>query len=265
MSLLTRAWVATSLLAFALPACRAQSALTTIADPLHAAVLHPELPSNLPIDPSAALIPPDSTPQAAELKPDRPYNHAGDVASVDYPSLEERRKSYLFDLIGPRAFLGAAASALVDQASEIKVGYPSDGAPGPGKHPAHGVVPEWGQGLRGYGKRYGSEFGLGFISTTSKYAIGEALHQDVTYHSCDCPGHPIQRLFHLLTGSYAARTEHGRTVPSIPIFVSPFIASEAAVHIWYPSRFNSSDAIRISLSPLYTLPIRNLIAEYGNH
>jgi hypothetical protein len=247
MSSLQRSWIASALLALSLSAAHAQANLPS------------DSSTSLPSDPSAP------SPQATELKPDKPTHRSDDVQGIDYPSEHQRRQSYLYDLIGPRAFLGAAASALIDQAASLKVGYPPDGYPGPGKHPAHGEVPEWGEGLPGYGRRFGSEFGMGFISVSSKYAIGEALHQDVTYHACDCPGRPIHRFVHLFLGSYSALTEHGRTVPSIPIVVSPFIASEAAVHIWYPSRYNVSDALRISLSPLYTIPIRNLIAEYGNH
>jgi hypothetical protein len=250
MSSLQRTWIASALLALCITGAHAQSSLVAIAEPLTLTqpLATPELPS---------------APQATELRPDKPASRYDDVAAIDYPSLDQRRQSYLYDLIGPRAFLGAGVSAIIDQAASLKVGYPADGYPGPGKHPGHGTVPEWGQGLPGYGRRYGSEFGMGFISVSSKYAIGEALHQDVTYHACDCPGRPVHRFLHLVFASYAAHSEHGRTLPSIPILVSPFIASEAAVHIWYPSRFNVSDALRLSLSPLYTIPIRNLIAEYG--
>jgi hypothetical protein len=244
MSSLPRIWITSALLALSLTAARSQALL--------------------PADPSASLPSAPST-QATELQSSKPSDHSPNVEGINFPSERQRRQSFLYDLIGPRAFLGAAASALIDQASELKVAYPPDGYPGPGKHPEHGAVPEWGEGLPGYGRRFGSEFGMGFISVSSKYAIGEALHQDVTYHACDCPHRPIHRFVHLFVGSYSALTEHGRTVPSIPIVVSPFIASEAAVHIWYPSRYNVSDALRISLSPLYTVPIRNLIAEYGNH
>jgi hypothetical protein len=252
MSSLQSTWIASALLSLTVSAAHAQASFS--APPPPAA-----FSTSLPSDASASL---PAAPQAVELKPEKP-RHSDEVLGIDYPTLEQRRQSYLYDLIGPRAFLGAGVSALVDQAASLKVGYPPDGYPGPGKHPAHGAVPEWGEGLPGYGRRYGSEFGTGFISVSSKYALGEVLHQDVTYHACDCPGRPVHRFLHLFIGSYAAHTEHGRTLPSIPILVSPFIASEAAVHIWYPSRFNVSDALRISLSPLYTLPIRNLIAEYG--
>jgi len=177
------------------------------------------------------------------------------------PTRGQRAHAYLYDLAGPGAFVAPAINSAVDQTHSLNVAYPADGFTAPGKHPAHGTVPEWGEGLDGYSKRYADRFGQGLINTTSRYALGELLHEDVTYHRCACTG-VVPRAAHALSQIFVAHTHSGRAVISIPAIVSPFAASEVAVAAWYPSRFNTSDALRISI-PIFTgaLP-RALLAEF---
>jgi len=178
-----------------------------------------------------------------------------------FPSRGERAHAYVYDLLGPRAFLAPAITAGLNQAHDLKVAYPADGFAGPGLHPAHGTVPEWGEGFDGYAKRYADSFGQGLLSTTGRYALGEVLREDVTYHRCACTG-AGPRALHALTQTFVAHTRSGRGVPSIPALVSPFAASEIAVAAWYPSRFNSSDALRISIPVFVGVPVKNLVAEF---
>jgi len=178
-----------------------------------------------------------------------------------FPTGRQQAHAYLDDLIGPRAFLAPALIAGLDQAHPLKVAYPADGAPGPGLHPAHGTVPEWGEGFDGYAKRYADSFGQSLLNTTSRYALAELLHQDVTYHRCTCTG-VVPRTAHALSQIFVAHTQSGRAVPSIPALVSPFAASEVAVAAWYPSRFNSSDALRISIPMFVGALPRTLLAEF---
>jgi hypothetical protein len=178
-----------------------------------------------------------------------------------FPTRGERTRSYFYDLVGPGAFLAPAISSAVDQTHPLKVGYPADGFAAPGLHPAHGTVPEWGEGFDGYSKRYADRFGQGLINTTSRYALGALLHEDVTYHRCTCTG-AAPRAMHALSQIFVAHTQSGRAVPSIPAIVSPFAASEVAVAAWYPSRFNSSDALRISIPMFVGAMPRNMLAEF---
>jgi hypothetical protein len=143
----------------------------------------------------------------------------------------------------------------------LKVGYPSDGFMAPGNHPAHGDVPEWGEGAQGYAKRYADRFGQGLVGTTSRYALGEILREDVTYHRCQCTG-LLPRTAHAFLGAYTAHTRSGHAVPSLPAVASPFVASEVAVAAWYPGRYNASDALRISVLNYVAAPFKNLFAEF---
>ncbi len=208
---------------------------------------------------------PDAPQVSASPRPDTPINtftKASAPANIYvFPTRQERAHAYLYDLIGPRAFLAPAIVAGFDQAHSLKAGYPADGFPGPGLHPAHGTVPEWGEGFDGYAKRYADSFGQGLISTTGRYALGEVLHEDVTYHRCACTG-AVPRAFHALSQAFIAHTQSGRGVLSIPAIVSPFAASEVAVAAWYPSRFNSSDALRASIPLFVGVPVKNLVAEF---
>jgi hypothetical protein len=179
----------------------------------------------------------------------------------NYRPFKVREKLYLFDLIGPGAFVVAGIQAGVDQSRTLKVPYPPDGFVGPGNHPAHGAIPEWGEGADGYAKRYASRFGQELAGTTIRYGLGELLQEDVTYHRCTCTG-VVPRISHAFVYSLVAYTKNGRAVPSLPAIVSPFLASEIAVKAWYPARYNTSDALRTSANVYYTLPFKNLFYEF---
>ncbi len=182
-------------------------------------------------------------------------------AAYSFPSARQRERHFLLDLVGPTAFIAPAFESGIDTVRPLKVGFPPDGAIGPGNHPAHGDVPEWGEGAQGYAKRYADRFGQGLVGTTSRYALGEILREDVTYHRCQCTG-ILSRTAHAFLGAYTAHTHTGRAVPSLPAVASPFIASEVAVAAWYPSRYNTSDALRVSVLNYVAAPFKNLFSEF---
>ena len=149
---------------------------------------------------------------------------------------------------------------MVDQTHSLKVGYPADGFEAPGKHPAHGTVPEWGEGFGGYAQRYASRYGMSLASKTTFYGLGEILHEDVTYHRCECSG-VLRRSSHALTQAYVAHTASGKAIPSIPALVAPFVGAEAGVAGWFPARYGTSDALRQSVNLYIGLPVQNLVNE----
>jgi hypothetical protein len=193
-----------------------------------------------------------------------PYQPTSRSNKYIFPSFHQREHAYFYDLIGPGAFIGAAVKASVDQTHPLSVGYPSDGYSSVGNHPAHGVVPEWGQGVDGYAKRYASAFGMGLVGTSTRYGLGELLHEDVSYHRCECTG-LLPRTEHAFLQSFVAHTRSGRAVPSLPALIAPFVGAEAGVAGWYPNRFNTSDALRTSSGLYYALPIKNVVAEFTGH
>ncbi len=122
-------------------------------------------------------------------------------------------------------------------------------------------MPEWGEGFDGYAKRYASRYGQSLVSTTTRYGLGELLHEDVSYHKCQCTG-TLARSAHALEQSFVAHTSSGKAVPSIPALVSPFVGAEVAVAGWYPARYTVSDALRTSSNLYVSLPVQNLVNEF---
>ncbi len=218
--------------------------------------------------PDSSLLPeaPEATRHGAEPTTNEPI-HTADVGrqphadTYVFPSFRQRERQFLMDSAGPPAFIAPAFEAGIDTARPLKIGYPPDGTMEPGKHPAHGDVPEWGEGPQGYAKHYADRFGQGLVGTTSRYAFGELLREDVAYHRCECTK-LLTRTAHALVGAYTAHTRSGRAVPSLPAFASPFLASEIAVAAWYPSRYKASDALRVSVLNYIAAPFRNLFEEF---
>lgn len=121
--------------------------------------------------------------------------------------------------------------------------------------------PEWQQGGEGYARRFASAWGERFIADTARYGLGEALHQDVTYHKCACRGF-FPRAGHALKETYIARTSTGRAVPSIPVFAGAYAGSMTAVYGWYPNRFGWKDGVRLGSSNLISRPVLMLVREF---
>jgi hypothetical protein len=122
------------------------------------------------------------------------------------PTRTIRLHNYVFDAFGPHPIVGATVAA----------GFERD-------------PPEWRQGAEGYGKRFGSDFGIATISTTTRYALAEAFKQDTLYYRCECKG-VFSRLRHAVFSTLTARLgEDGHSVFSVPALVSPYAGTMAAV------------------------------------
>jgi hypothetical protein len=141
------------------------------------------------------------------------------------PTEKTKIQNYLFDAYGPYPAVGAAVAAGIGQA---------DNAP-----------PEWNQGAAGYGKRFGSAYGIAAISTTTRYGLAEAFREDTLYYRCECKG-VFPRLRHAVVSTLTARRgEDGHRVFSFPALIAPYAGSMAAVYAWYPDRYNGEDAFRM--------------------
>ncbi|MGH9499591.1 MAG: hypothetical protein ACRD3L_10665 [Terriglobales bacterium] len=141
------------------------------------------------------------------------------------PSDKVKFHNYLFDAFGPYPILGAAIAAGINQSSNSP--------------------PEWMQGGEGYGKRFGSNFGIAAISTTTRYALAEVFRQDTLYYPCECKGFG-PRLGHALISTLTARSgDDGHRVFSVPALVAPYAGTLTAVYAWYPDRFDGRDAFRM--------------------
>src|ERR1700693_1347539 len=78
------------------------------------------------------------------------------------PTHKTKLRNYFFDAFGPYPIVGAALVAGINQAQR--------------------TPPEWEQGAEGYGKRFGSNFAIAIVSTTTRYGLAQVFHEDTLYY-----------------------------------------------------------------------------------
>jgi len=157
-----------------------------------------------------------AAPATTQAPPDLPYTR---------PTEKTKLHNYVFDAFGPYTILGAASAAGVNQ--------------------AYNTPPEWKQGAAAYGKRFGSNFGIAAVSTSTRYGLAQALKEDTLYYRCECKG-VFPRLRHAVLSTLTARRGvDGREVFSFPSLVAPYAGTMTAVYAWYPGRYNGKDALRM--------------------
>jgi len=151
----------------------------------------------------------------------------GGQEDLDYVRPTQRIKihNYLYDTYGPYPLVTAALTA--------------------GIHQATNAPPEWNQGFDGYSKRYGSDFAIAAVGTTTRYGLAQAFKEDTMYYRCECSG-LFPRFSHAVVSTLTGRHgTDGHRVFSVPALVAPYAGSMTAVYGWYPSRFNAMDGFRI--------------------
>jgi hypothetical protein len=188
---------------------------------------------------------------AKAQSPATPGDSPGTVASTTAaqpdlayvrPTEKTKFHNYIFDTVGPYPILGAALSAGINQA---------DNTP-----------PEWRQGAEAYGKRFGSNFAIAAVSTTTRYALAEAFGEDTLYYRCECKGF-FPRLGHALISTLITRRgDDGHNVFSIPSLVAPYAGTMTAVYAWYPSRYNAKDGFRMGNYTLLGYAGGNVAREF---
>jgi hypothetical protein len=141
------------------------------------------------------------------------------------PTRQTKLYNYVFDVVGPYPIVGAAFAAGIGQ--------------------AYDTPPEWQQGAAGYSKRFGSDFGIAAVSTTTRYGLAQAFKEDTLYYRCECKG-LFRRLRHAVISTLTARRgDDGHSVFSFPALIAPYAGSMTAVYAWYPGRYNGKDALRM--------------------
>ena len=158
------------------------------------------------------------------------------------PTRKIKARNYLFDAYGPYPVSGALFAAGIGQFSN--------------------APPEWRQGVEGYSKRFGSDFGIAAVGTTVRYGLAEALKEDTLYYRCECRG-PLPRMGHAILSTLTARRgEDGHNVFSIPALVGPYAGSMTATYGWYPNRYGAKDAFRTGNYTLLTQVGGNIALEF---
>ena len=158
------------------------------------------------------------------------------------PTERTKVSNYVFDAFGPYPIAGAGVAAGINQWSN--------------------APPEWGQGAGGFSKRFGSDFGIAAIGTTTRYGLAEAFREDTLYYRCECSG-PFPRLRHAVISTLTGRRgQDGHRVFSISALAAPYAGSMIAVHLWYPDRFDAKDAFRMGNYSLLSYMGGNIALEF---
>jgi hypothetical protein len=158
------------------------------------------------------------------------------------PTERTKVSNYAFDAFGPYPVAGATFAAGINQWSN--------------------APPEWNQGAEGFGKRFGSDFAIAAIGTTTRYGLAEAFKEDTLYYRCECAG-PLPRLRHAVISTFTGRrSENGHRVFSISALAAPYTGSVVAVYVWYPDRFGAKDAFRMGNYSLLSYMGGNIALEF---
>jgi len=158
------------------------------------------------------------------------------------PTEATKLRNFAFDAFGPYPIAGAAMVAGVGQ---------MDNTPA-----------AWGQGTAGYGRRFGSDFGIAAISTTTRYALAEALKEDTLYYRCECKG-LLPRLSYAVVSTLTARHgEDGHRAFSFSALVAPYAGTMTAVYAWYPDNYGARSALRMGNYNLLVSVGQNILLEF---
>jgi len=175
----------------------------------------------------------DVSVSTAEPQPDLTYSR---------PTEKTKLRNYFFDAYGPYPIVGAGLAAGINQANN--------------------APPEWKQAAEGYGKRYGSDFAIAAVTTTTRYTLAAAFREDTLYYRCECKGF-FPRLGHAMISSLTSRRgDDGHRVFSFPALVAPYAGSMTAVYAWYPNRYNAMDGFRMGNYSLLGYVGANVALEF---
>jgi hypothetical protein len=178
----------------------------------------------------------DGEPVSAKVKPDPdPFN------TYVFPTRRQRLDHYVSDTVGPMRLTGITFSAAIDQWRD---------------NPE-----EWGQGMKGYGKRFASSFGRNAIQQSVTYGLDEALGLDTGFQRSTREG-VVARVKHAFLESVTSRTKSGRRVISAPRLVGVYTGAIVATETWYPERYSYKDGLRIGTGTLITGFGINLVREF---
>lgn len=168
---------------------------------------------------------------------------ASQTSNSDYvfPSARKRFDRYVSGTIGPMRLLRTGVSAGIDQWRDQPV--------------------EWGQGAKGYGKRYASGLGRNAIQQTVTYGLDEALGLDSGFQKSKREGF-FPRMKDALLQTVTSRNRSGKRVISAPKLAGVYAGGIIPTETWYPERYSYKDGLRHGTKSLLTGFGINLMREF---
>jgi hypothetical protein len=158
-----------------------------------------------------------------------------------FPSESERFKRYLNNTIGPFRLVRTGVTAGIAQWRDSPE--------------------EWGQGMKGYGKRYASSLGQNAVQQTVTYGLDEAMGLDTGFERSKREGF-FPRLKDALIQNVTSRKKNGDRFVSVPRFAGVYTGAVVARETWYPDRYSYKDGLRSGTTTLLTGFGINLVREF---
>ncbi len=124
-----------------------------------------------------------------------------------FPTESERFKRYVNNTVGPFRLVRTAASAGIQQWQDSPE--------------------EWGQGMKGYGKRFASGLGQNAIRQTVTYGLDEAMGLDTSFERSKREGF-FPRLKDALIQNVTSRKRNGDRIVSVPRFAGVYTGAIVA-------------------------------------
>jgi hypothetical protein len=158
-----------------------------------------------------------------------------------FPTHRERFNRYVKSTVGPFRLAWTVGAAGIDQWRD---------------HPE-----EWGQGMKGYGRRYASHLGQNAVQQTVTYGLDDAFGLDTGFKKSTREGFG-PRLKDALLQNVTSRTKSGKRVISAPRFAGAYTGAIISRETWYPERYSYKDGLRAGTGNLLTGFGINLIREF---
>ncbi len=138
------------------------------------------------------------------------------------PAANRRFKRYLNKTVGA-GLIGIGIGAAIQQIAD--------------------VPPEWENNIKGFARRFASNFGENAIQETVACGIEESLRLDSRFYKSK-KRDLGSRLKNALISGVTARTPSGRRVFNPAPIVGTYTANLISTRVWYPKRYNYQDGLR---------------------
>ena len=207
------------------------------------AVLVVTVAAALSVNSQEATKPQSTQPQGTQPQSTQPVTADKQTADQDYvfPTRRERFDRYVSSTVGPFRLMQTTFSAGIDQWSDSPE--------------------EWGQGMKGYGKRFASSLGRNAIQQTVTYGLDQTFELDTGFRKSTREGF-LPRFKDALVQNVTSRTKSGKRVISVPRLAGVYTGGVIATETWYPERYSYKDGLRKGTSTLLTGFGINLLREF---
>jgi hypothetical protein len=141
----------------------------------------------------------------------------GIAPCAELPENSHRTK-YLKDTFGIKALASATAGASIQQL----------------RHKPQ----EWGRGIGGFGKRFGSAMGVHVVKNTIEFGVAKARHEELTYHRSGKTGFGPRLKYALLSTVVTNKTTTGEQTVAVGRISGSF-GSGFISRLWQPASLHT--------------------------